>query len=45
MATETPAKMLRLNKGKIQEGYDADLLILNDDNSISDIIIGGKLYK
>lgn len=43
MATETPAKSLGLNKGKIEVGYDADLVILNDDFSVYKTIIGGKI--
>ena len=45
MATETPAKMLSLNKGKIEAGYDADLLIVDDKLNIINVIIGGNLYK
>ena len=43
MASETPAKSLGLNKGKIEVGYDADLVILNDDFSVYKTIIGGKI--
>lgn len=42
MATETPATSLGLNKGKVEIGYDADLLILNDDLTVYKTIIGGK---
>ncbi len=45
MASETPAKRFNLNKGKIEKGYDADIIIINDDFSVSDVIINGKLYK
>ena len=45
MASETPAKRFGLNKGKIEKSYDADIVIINDDFSVSDVIIGGKLYK
>ncbi|MBQ8783866.1 MAG: N-acetylglucosamine-6-phosphate deacetylase [Clostridia bacterium] len=45
MASETPAKRFNLNKGKIEKGYDADIVIINDNFSVSDVIIGGKLYK
>lgn len=43
MATETPAASLGLNKGKVDIGYDADLLILNDDLTVYKTIIGGKV--
>lgn len=42
MATETPAKSLGLNKGQIKAGFDADLVILNDDYTVDCTIIGGK---
>ena len=31
-----------LSKGQIKEGYDADILILNEDYSINSIFIAGK---
>lgn len=43
MATETPANSIGLNKGRVKEGFDADLLILNDDMSIDTVIIGGEI--
>lgn len=45
MASQTPAKMLGINKGKIEVGYDADLVILNDDFTVSKTIIGGKIFE
>lgn len=45
MATETPANSIGLNKGRVEEGFDADLLVLNDDLSIDAVIIGGKTIK
>ena len=44
MATSTPAEMMKINKGKIEEGYDADLLIIDDDLNIETVIIGGKIF-
>ncbi|MBO4898515.1 MAG: N-acetylglucosamine-6-phosphate deacetylase [Clostridia bacterium] len=41
MATETPAKLLGVNKGKIQVGYDADLLIVDDDLKIKNRMMSG----
>ena len=45
MASETPATMLGVNKGKIEIGYDADLLIIDDNLNIETVIIGGEIYK
>ena len=45
MASENPARLLGVKKGKIEEGYDADLLVLSDDLEIENVIIGGKLFK
>ena len=39
MATETPAKLLGIKKGKIQVGYDADLLIVDDELNIKKCLI------
>ncbi len=44
MATETPANSIGLNKGRVEEGFDADLLILNDDLSCNTVIIGGEIF-
>ena len=45
MATETPAAMLGINKGKIAVGYDADLLVIDDKMNIEKVIIAGEEYK
>ena len=45
MATETPTECLGVKKGKIAQGYDADLLIISDDMEIETVIIGGEIYK
>ena len=45
MATATPAEMLGINKGKIEIGFDADLLIIDDDMNIEKVIIAGEEYK
>jgi len=44
MATETPAKLLGVNKGRIAEGFDADLVILNNDLSVNTVIIAGEVF-
>ena len=45
MASRTPAEMLGIKKGQISEGYDADLLFINDNMDIDTVIIGGKIFK
>ena len=44
MATETPAELLGVNKGKIEVGRDADLLVIDDEMNIEQVIIAGKRY-
>ena len=44
MASETPANMLRIKKGRIEKGYDADLVILNEDFSVYKTIIAEKIF-
>ena len=43
-ATENPARLMGINKGIIKEGYDADLIIIEDDITVSSVIIGGKVF-
>ena len=45
MASETPANMLGIKKGRIEKGYDADLVILNDDFSVFKTIISGTVFS
>ena len=41
--TSNPAEILRLKgKGKIEEGYDADLCILDQDLQLVEVIARGK---
>lgn len=44
-ASTTPAELLNIKKGKIEAGYDADLLILNNDLSVNTVIIDGKVFS
>ncbi len=44
MATKTPAELLGLKRGQIKAGYDADLLIIGDDMTLDEVIIGGRRF-
>ena len=41
-ASYNPARLLGLKKGSIENGYDADLLVFDDDINIKKVIVGGK---
>jgi N-acetylglucosamine-6-phosphate deacetylase len=43
MASETPARMMGLNKGKIECGYDADLIIVDEDFTLKFVVKGGDV--
>ena len=44
MITINPAKVMKLNnKGKIACGYDADIVIFDDDINIKKVIVAGKI--
>lgn len=45
MASLTPAELLGIKKGKIQTGFDADLLILDKNDEIKTVIIAGEIFK
>ncbi len=44
MATQTPADFLGIKKGRIEEGYDADLLIIDDEMNLVCTIISGEVF-
>lgn len=45
MATETPAKQMGLStKGKIEEGFDADILVIDDALELEKVMIKGEFY-
>ena len=44
MASETPANMLGIKKGRIEKGYDADLLIVDKNIDLKTVIIGGEVF-
>ncbi len=43
MASENPARLMKLNKGKIKVGYDADFIIVDDDFNLVRSIARGEL--
>lgn len=46
MASETPAKLINIGtKGKIEEGYDAEFIVLNDDYDIDMTVVNGEIIK
>ena len=45
MATATPAALLKVKKGKIEEGFDADLLVIGDNGEIERVMIGGEWFS
>lgn len=45
MASEVPAKMMNLNCGKLEMGYDCDILVLDENDEIETVIINGEIVK
>ena len=41
--TQIPAQKLKLNKGRLASGYDADMVIFDEDFSIITAIVAGKV--
>lgn len=44
MATETPANLLGVKKGSVRVGFDADILLVDDNLNLKKVIIGGKIF-
>ena len=44
-ATETPARIMGVagSKGSLREGFDADIVIFDNNVNVSEVIVGGKL--
>lgn len=44
-ATETPARIMGIagTKGSLKEGFDADIVIFDNNVNVSEVIVGGKL--
>lgn len=45
MLSETPANILGINKGTLDRGRDADVIVFDDDISVSDVFVLGKKVK
>ncbi len=45
MASETPANCIGMKKGRIEVGYDADLIVLDNDLNVISSFVKGKLIK
>ena len=45
MLSEVPAKIMRLNKGKLQGGFDADVAVLGEDLCVEGVFVAGKRVK
>ena len=45
MASRTPAELLGVKKGRIEPGYDADMLITDRKLNIKTVITAGKVFK
>ncbi len=41
MASKTPCELLKLNKGQIREGFDADFMITDNDLHVKACVVGG----
>lgn len=45
MASETPAAYLGLPRGRIEPGFDADLILLEEDFRVADVILRGRRFS
>ena len=42
MLTEVPSKIMGYNKGKLESGYDADVIVFDNDINVSNVFVLGK---
>ena len=42
MLTEVPAKIMKLNKGVLEKGKDADIIVFDDAIEVKDVFVAGK---
>lgn len=45
MLTEVPAKIMRLEKGKLASGYDADVVVLDNGLQVEAVFVAGEQVK
>lgn len=45
MASETPARLMGLNRGVIEAGKDCDIIIFDESGALNTVIIDGKIIK
>lgn len=45
MASRTPAALMGLNKGTVAPGFDADLVLTDEQGRPGTVIIGGKIFS
>jgi len=42
MLTKIPAEIMKLNKGELKKGLDADIIVFDDDINVTDCFVMGK---
>jgi len=42
MATVNPARMIGVNKGQIAPGFDADILLFDEDINVKTVLVDGQ---
>ena len=42
MITEVPAKILNINAGKLEKGFNADLTVFDEDINVTNVFVNGK---
>ena len=45
MASQTPAELLGINKGKLCVGYDCDFIIVDNEYNLETVIINGEIFE
>lgn len=45
MMTENPSKLLKINKGVIESGKDADVIVFDEDINVTDVFVDGNKVK